>query len=150
MSSAEVQECISKCENYINQFSSNNRADKVCASIHEITRHGSSAAHELSALNRRSGQLECFLILTCLAWYDGQCSVSQNKILTALAEKWKVEKSVAAELEDTARTLYDIDTYRSFLRNTKNESYGFVESSLKELEKNQKEIIGNAFEIINV
>jgi hypothetical protein len=141
---------ISECEQIIAISSSDlNRFAVISEAIKAIAQPNESNALSFSPLSNRSGQLECLWLLECLSWQDGESSENENKIIYGLASQWKINETMLLEIEDTARTLYEIDNYRSFLKTT-NEPDETLKVLFQELDKNQSEIIDNIFETINI
>jgi thymidylate synthase len=144
------EEIISNCEKLIEaSLSERNRFTVIFEAIKEITRPNESSVLSFSPLSNRSGQRECLWLLECLSWQAGTSAENEREIIRSLAVQWKIDEAMILEMEDTARTLYEIDSYRSFLKNT-NEHYDTINALLQELDKSQSEIIGNMFETINI
>jgi hypothetical protein len=89
-------------------------------------------------------------MLETLAWYDGTCTANEKKLIRTLMRKWEdIDSSVLIEMEDAAETLVAVDNYRSWIQTT-SESYSVIDSVIKELDKNQKEIGDNIAYTINL
>jgi hypothetical protein len=144
----EKQGIIDICERYISESLNNNRYSVIWDGINEVTKRDSDSALSYSPLSNKTGQKECMWLIVCLAWYDGNCSENEKKIINNLANKWRIEKSVLLEMEDTAITLCEIDKYSSWIKTT-NDPYDYVAAVINELNKNQNEITANIFETIN-
>jgi hypothetical protein len=141
---------ISECEQIIAISSSDlNRFSVISEAIKAIAQPNESNAFSFSPLSNRSGQRECLWLLECLSWYDGESSENEKKIIHSLVSQWKIDEAIFLEIEDTARTLYEIDNYRSFLKRT-HEPDKILKVLFQELDKNQSEIIDNIFETISI
>jgi hypothetical protein len=147
---SKKKELISECEQIIGlSISEYDRFAVISTAIKEIALPNESNAFSFSPLSNRSGQRECLWLLECLLWQDGNGSENEKKIIRSLAEQWKIDEAMVHEMEDTARTLYEIDNYRSFLK-TSHEFYSDLNRLSRELDKSQNEIIDSMFETLNI
>jgi hypothetical protein len=141
---------ISECEQIIAvSISRSDRFFVISEAIKVIIQPNESNAFSFSPLSNRLGQRECLWLLECLSWQDGESSENEKRVMRDLASRWKIDDSMLLEMEDTARTLYEIDNYRSFLE-TINEPVGAHNVLFHELYNGQKKIIENIFDTINI
>jgi hypothetical protein len=97
----------------------------------------------------QSKRKNCLWVLVNLAFYDNQYTANEKQLISNLALKWSIDKSVLSEMEDTAETLIDLDNHRTWIKTTK-DSYDYINSVVTELDKNQNELTKNLSEIINI
>jgi hypothetical protein len=134
------EEIIKDCNSLIAQsFDNEDRFDVISEGICKIA--------ELCFYSNSSIQKECLWSLVNLAFYDGDYSDTERKLLRTLMRKWGIDKSVLLEMEDTAETLVALDTHRNWIKST-HYSYDYINSIVIELDKNQDEITKNLIQTI--
>lgn len=57
--------------------------------------------------------------LVLLGYADGDYSQAEDKVISHIADKWKIDGSVISIMRDTAETLSALDAKRSFIENLK-------------------------------
>jgi hypothetical protein len=128
---------FNECEKILSRsLDDNDRFDVI---MEEILKTGNASFVDLP---KEAGQKRCLWILVNLALYDGMYSENEKKIIRSLMRKWEIDKSILIEMEDSAETLVEVDKNRSWIKTT-NYPYDYVDSVVKEMDKNQHELTNN-------
>jgi hypothetical protein len=128
---------FNECEKVLSQsFDDTDRFDVI---MEGILKTGNAS---FAGLPKEAEQKRCLWILVNLALYDGVYSETEKKLIRSLMRKWEIDKSILIEMEDSAETLIEVDKHRSWIKTT-NYPYDYVDSVVKEMDKNQHELANN-------
>jgi hypothetical protein len=135
---AKIKEAIfGECDKALSQsFDDDDRFDVVLEGILKAEKTSSVGWVE------KAVQKKCLWVLVNLAFYDGSYTENEKRLIRSLMRKWEIDKSILVEMEDSAETLVDLDRHRTWIKTT-NYPYEHLDAVVKELDKNQHELVNN-------
>ena len=99
-------------------------------------------------LSPKGLQVQIIWTLINLGYADGEYSKAEQKIVRSLAKRWKIKKSVVAELDGTAEALLALVTQKEWIKTT-GKPYDMVHSVIEELDRNVQMMFDNVKVLIS-